>query len=578
MPRPLRVFLCHASQDKPAVLRLHRYLTQHGVEPWLDREELLPGQNWAVEISKALDATDVILVCLSKASISKEGFVQKEISFALDKALEKPEGMIFIIPVKLEECELPRSLNRFHWVDLFRDGGRRRLLMGLNKRSTELGEDVLPVPIEDAKQRTPKPFKPEIKQEEFKGETPAPLVIHKEAIKQENSAPELKKEIEPEKPVSQPMLVTEKKKEQTKKPFTKLLDSASLFPKRMSDSPNSGKDNALTDEATLKCRGQFPLTFKAVFTISLISIFLYIGIFYWSGTNNLAQLFPAATASSTSLNSLSTPEFVTSTSVPLTSTLQLTTTSIPAPTLGIGSTMISEKDGMALMYVPAGEFTMGTNYIGYSDATPEYKIFLRAFWIDQTEVTNAMYAKCVADDYCSSPSSERSFSRDSYYGNPEYENYPVIYVNWNQASEYCVWAGRDLPTEAEWEKAARGIDGRTFPWGEGISCEEANYDDQRCVGDTAKVGSYEIGASIYGALDMAGNVFEWVSSLHLPYPYDASDGREDLSASGTRVMRGGSWRYNWDYTDYSLRSYSRGGYDPLTTQYNIVGFRCARSS
>ena len=111
MPRPLRVFLCHASQDKPSVWKLYRYLKQHGVQPWLDQQDLLPGEDWEVEIPKALFASDVILVCLSKNSVNKEGFVQKEITFALDKAMEKPEGTIFIIPVKLEDCEIPQTFD-----------------------------------------------------------------------------------------------------------------------------------------------------------------------------------------------------------------------------------------------------------------------------------------------------------------------------------------------------------------------------------------------------------------------------------------------------------------------------------
>ena len=139
MPRQLRVFLCHASQDKPAVRRLHRYLKQHGISPWLDQMDLLPGQNWEVEIPKALFNSDVILVCLSKNSVNKEGYVQKEIVYALDKAMEKPQGTIFIIPVKLEECDVPKRLSPYQWVDYYRTDGRKRLLMGLNELVKNFG-------------------------------------------------------------------------------------------------------------------------------------------------------------------------------------------------------------------------------------------------------------------------------------------------------------------------------------------------------------------------------------------------------------------------------------------------------
>lgn len=254
-----------------------------------------------------------------------------------------------------------------------------------------------------------------------------------------------------------------------------------------------------------------------------------------------------------------------------------TFTAVPptlTPTPGIGSTVTSEKDGMVLVYVPEGEFTMGSDS-GSSDEQPVHTVNLDAFWMDRTEATNAMYAQCVEDGGCDSPASVESYSRVRYYGNPEFGNYPVLYVNWNQAAAYCKWAGRELPTEAQWEKAARGPstgpgDGRTYPWGEGIDCDKANYSS--CVGDTTEVGSYADGASIYGALDMAGNVWEWVSSLYQDYPYSATDGREDLTASGSRVLRGGSWQSD----GYNVRSASRSRYDPTFT-YLYVGFRCSRS-
>ena len=115
--------------------------------------------------------------------------------------------------------------------------------------------------------------------------------------------------------------------------------------------------------------------------------------------------------------------------------------------------MISEKDGMVMVYVPAGEFQMGSEN-GSSDEKPVHTVDLDAFWIDQTEVTNAMYARCVDAGECDPPSSFRSSTHDSYYGNPEFDDYPVIYVSWNDAIAYCEWADSRLPTEAEWEKAA----------------------------------------------------------------------------------------------------------------------------
>jgi len=128
------VFLCHASGDKPAVRALYQRLQADGFPSWLDEENLLPGQDWEREISAAVRASNVVLVCLSRASVTKEGFVQKEIRYALDVADEKPEGTIFIIPVRLENCDVPQRLRRLHWVNLFEMSGYRRLLSALRTR------------------------------------------------------------------------------------------------------------------------------------------------------------------------------------------------------------------------------------------------------------------------------------------------------------------------------------------------------------------------------------------------------------------------------------------------------------
>jgi eukaryotic-like serine/threonine-protein kinase len=251
------------------------------------------------------------------------------------------------------------------------------------------------------------------------------------------------------------------------------------------------------------------------------------------------------------------------------------------PALGIGSTRVSEKDGMVMVFVPAGEFTMGSD-AGDSNEKPVHQVYLDAFWIDQTEVTNAMYATCVADGGCTPPFSSLSFRRDSYYGNTTYDNYPVIYVNWDQVNAYCEWAGRKLPTEAQWEKAARGTDGRTYPWGEGTSCSKVNYtyywrsgwNPVPCVSDTTKVGSYPDGASPYGVLDMAGNVQEWVNDWYSNSYYQNSPSSNPSGpAFGTyRVLRGGA-RNGLAST---IRSAYRAWADPVKT-LSYVGFRCALS-
>jgi len=229
---------------------------------------------------------------------------------------------------------------------------------------------------------------------------------------------------------------------------------------------------------------------------------------------------------------------------------------------------------MILLYVEAGDFIMG-------DVTEEHTVNLDAFWIDQTEVTNIMYSMCVNDGVCNLPDATDSNTRAIYYGNPEFDKYPVIYVSWEDANNYCNWAGRRLPTEAEWEKAASWDNVRhkkhIYPWGNNVDCSLANYWNPAggCVGDTTEVGSYEGGNSSYGVYDMGGNVGEWVSSLYAPYPYDKDDGRErdSSSASDLRIVRGGAWYFPSNYMQTTYRS--APNYSLSNFSY---GFRCALSA
>src|ERR1044071_7148836 len=138
-PQPLRVFLCHASVDKPVVRELYGRLVADGIQPWLDERDILPGQDWRYEISRAVKKADAIVVCLSNVSVTREGFVQKEIKDALNVADEKPEGTIFIIPLRLEECPIPDRLGRWHWVNYYEEGGYHRLLQALSHRAENLG-------------------------------------------------------------------------------------------------------------------------------------------------------------------------------------------------------------------------------------------------------------------------------------------------------------------------------------------------------------------------------------------------------------------------------------------------------
>ena len=136
--RPLKVFLCHASGDKPVVRQVYKYLCVDGVDAWLDSEKLVPGQKWQLEIPEAVRSSDVVVVCLSERSITKEGYINKEIEFALDIADKQPEGAIFIIPARLEDCKVPERLNNYQWVNLFESQGYNRLIVALGIRAKQI--------------------------------------------------------------------------------------------------------------------------------------------------------------------------------------------------------------------------------------------------------------------------------------------------------------------------------------------------------------------------------------------------------------------------------------------------------
>lgn len=224
------------------------------------------------------------------------------------------------------------------------------------------------------------------------------------------------------------------------------------------------------------------------------------------------------------------------------------------------------------VHIPAGEFLMGRD--PSAEYSPQHTVYLPEYYIARVSVTNTQY---------------KIFLEANKYRPPKHwvdgcipdgkENHPVVNVNWHHAQAFCHWAGVRLPTEAEWEKAARGTDGRKYPWGnEPPSDQLCNFSGSQ-IKDTTPVGSYPNGASPYGVLDMSGNVWEWASSLWGPeverpkyhYPYDAIDGREDKNASGRRIIRGGSFNPSEGNPHCAFR-----GYPNPDTVEDFIGFRVVR--
>ena len=259
---------------------------------------------------------------------------------------------------------------------------------------------------------------------------------------------------------------------------------------------------------------------------------------------------------------------------------------IPSPTFA-PEEIIDSKDGMVLIHIPAGEFEMGSSRAedpeAFEGELPQHIVYLDAYWIDKTEVSNAEYAMCAADSgACTKPANNYSLTRDSYYDNSQYADYLVILVSWDQAAAYCAWAGRRLPTEAEWENSARGPEGSIYPWGNSFDGTLANYCDANCktdwkdssfddgYTDTSPVGEYSGGASMYGIPDMAGNVYEWVADWYGSYSQDYQTNPTGPATGLEKIIRGGSWGDDPAHIRASVRS-------PIKADnwLNFIGFRCA---
>jgi serine/threonine-protein kinase len=322
------------------------------------------------------------------------------------------------------------------------------------------------------------------------------------------------------------------------------------------------------EKTMVAAKKSFPALWVGLGAVALIAV---IGglIYAFSG----ATAEPTPTASAAALPSATATEVLPAfTFAPPTSTGLPSETPLPSAT-SLPVEIVDAKN-VPMRLIPAGEFTMGSDDTGELDARPAHTVYVDAFYMDTYEVTNERYDACVYAIECRKPLEEGSATHTTYFSNPVFAKYPAIFVDWKMAKAYCEWRGARLPTEAEWEKAARGTDTRIYPWGnDKPGCLFGNF--VGCVGDTTPVDQHADGVSMYGIYGLAGNVWEWTSSLFGFYPFDAADGREDPKATGERVARGGSW--NGFGLSGNVRVDARLQLDPAYYGAS-VGIRCVVSA
>ena len=402
----MRVFICHSSDDKAAVRELEQRLRSDGLDTWLDEDQLLPGHDWHDAILDALRMSDAVLVCLSANAVNKTGYLQKEIRLALDAADERPHGRTFLVPVRLDECVVPRPLRRWQSVDLFRAGAYERLVAAL------LGNGA-----------------------------------------------------------------------------------QSAGTRELSPPPTSSGKRYLV---------------PAIVTALLIFAGATFAIYYRQ-----------------------------------------------APAEHVGKAV---PDGM--VRVVGGRFLMGRDDSDDAHERPAHFVVVSSFAMDIHPVTNDEYLQAVRAGRVPALPHLAEIGVDQ-----DRRRWPVTGISWGEASQYCESRGRRLPTEAEWEYAARGLEGRLYPWGNDFSPHlvnslEAGTEHPEPVG-------HRPNKSPAGVLDMAGNVWQWVQDDFRPYS-NVQPG--PVIPAGAKVIRGGSFRSDKWHVMTTTRNFEIAG-----RRSPVIGFRCAAS-
>jgi serine/threonine-protein kinase len=394
-------------------------LRQDGFDPWLDEQQLLPGQDWDLEVANAVKTSDAVIVCLSQASVSKVGYVQKEIRRILEAAEYRPEGRTFVIPVRLEDCPLPNRLAQWQSADLFVSGGYERLREGLQTGSDKDGNAI-------------------------------------------NGAP----------------------------------------------APAAG---ALPSKTSRNRRG-----ILAGFAIIAVA----------AGGSLIAVYFR-------NLNR--------------------------APDTASGITPVTQEQETVppgMIRIPGGRFLMGRNGSPDAVSAPAHEVSVQPFDLDLEPVTNAGFQAFAT-----------SAKLATTWAPAGGANWPATQVSWDDAESYCLAAKKRLPTEAEWEFAARGTDGRLYPWGEGFQADAVNFSGTN-IGHPEPVGSRKTNRSPLGVLDMSGNVWEWCSDEYQPYSGAAAAFR---IPNGAKTIRGGSYQSDALHVSAVTRNL-----EIPSRRSPAIGFRCAK--
>lgn len=503
-----RTFLSYSRANKDFAVKLAKELKAEGFQVWLDQLDIPPGSRWDVEVEKALVECDIFMVIITQASSTSEN-VLDEIGYAIDTGKR-------MLPVLLEKTNVPLRLRRFQYVDFTDKGFEEGVRSAKNLLRSLIAQPTVPREKTD-----------EVS-EDVPARAQAAQARAEEARRREQEA---------------------------------------ALERGLPETPSTAVVGTAPQPVPTKSRSRLIGVLGLGALVLIVAVYGTIRVF--SGLTSAREIdespVEGAVLPTDALPVIPNTEEPTLTPMPA-------DTLTPAATPTAAST-ISDSRGVQMVLVPEGEFTMGSDR-GEPDEQPVHVVHLDAFYIDKYEVTNKMYKECVDGGECDPPRQIYFFAENPsriYFGNSQFDDFPVVYVDWNMARAYCQWRDARLPTEAEWEKAARGTEGDTYPWGRDLDCQRANH--ERCVNRTDRAGSYEAGKSPYGAYDMAGNVAEWVGDWYSGNYYTnspRSNPRGPVSGQ-SRVLRGGSW------PRYDVTTFHRSSFAPTYNTFDI-GFRCARDA